>query len=122
MPFRFDFDLLRKYWVERPAVYHHTMPILQYYALYEALRLALDEGLETRWERHADAGAHLQAELRGRGFDLLADPDYQLPQLTAVACPRASTATRSRPACWPSTGSRWAAGSDPPLPRSGGSD
>ena len=46
MPYSFDFDLLRKYWIDRPAVYHHTMPILQYYALYEALRLTLEEGLE----------------------------------------------------------------------------
>ena len=76
-----------KYWIDRPAVYHHTMPIPQYYALYEGLRLTLEEGLEARWQRHADAGAHLQAGLRERGFDLLADPRYQLPQLTAVCVP-----------------------------------
>lgn len=87
MPFAFDFELLRRYWVERPAVYHHTMPILSYYALHEALRLALEEGLEARWERHAEAGAHLQAELRGRGFELLAEPELQLPQLSAVRVP-----------------------------------
>ena len=87
VPYSFDFDLLRKYWVDRPAVYHHTMPILQYYALHEALRLTLEEGLENRWQRHAAAGAHLQTGLRARGFDLLADPAYQLPQLTAVMVP-----------------------------------
>ncbi|MGN6379727.1 MAG: aminotransferase class V-fold PLP-dependent enzyme, partial [Gaiellales bacterium] len=87
MPFSFDFELLRRYWVERPAAYHHTMPILSYYALHEALRLALEEGLEERWERHAQAGAYLQNELRERGYELLAEPDVQLPQLTAVRIP-----------------------------------
>jgi alanine-glyoxylate transaminase/serine-glyoxylate transaminase/serine-pyruvate transaminase len=87
VPYSFDFELLRKYWIDRPAVYHHTVPILQYYALYEALRLTLEEGLENRWHRHAAAGAHLQTGLRARGFDLLADPAYQLPQLTAVRVP-----------------------------------
>ena len=74
MPYSFDFELLRKYWIDRPAVYHHTMPILQWYALYEALKLTLEEGLEARWARHAAAGTHLQTGLRERGFDLLADP------------------------------------------------
>jgi len=87
VPFTFDLDLLRKYWVERPAVYHHTAPILHIYALHEALRGVLDEGLENRFERHADAGGYLQEQVNSRGLELLADPDYQLAQLTAVCVP-----------------------------------
>ncbi|MDX6532756.1 MAG: alanine-glyoxylate transaminase / serine-glyoxylate transaminase / serine-pyruvate transaminase [Gaiellales bacterium] len=87
VPFSFDFEALERYWIARPATYHHTTPNIQYYALYEGLRLALEEGLETRWQRHADAGAHLQAGLRERGYELLADPDVQLPQLSAVRVP-----------------------------------
>ena len=68
-------------------MYHHTTPNTQYYALYEGLRLALEEGLEARWQRHADAGAHLQAGLRERGFELLAEPAVQLAQLSAVCVP-----------------------------------
>jgi alanine-glyoxylate transaminase/serine-glyoxylate transaminase/serine-pyruvate transaminase len=83
----FDFTALRRYWEARPAVYHHTLPILQMYALHEALRLALDEGLEARYARHAAAGDHLQATLRARGLDLLADPAHQLAQLTAPRVP-----------------------------------
>jgi alanine-glyoxylate transaminase / serine-glyoxylate transaminase / serine-pyruvate transaminase len=86
-PFAFDFELLHRYWVERPAAYHHTLPILSYYALHEALRLVLEEGLEARWARHAEAGAHLQSALRQRGFQLLAEPELQLPQLSAVRVP-----------------------------------
>ena len=87
VPFSFDIDLLEKYWVERPATYHHTMPILQYYALYEGIRLSLEEGLEARWARHEDAGRHFQGGMRERGFTFLSDPDHQLWELTAVDVP-----------------------------------
>jgi alanine-glyoxylate transaminase/serine-glyoxylate transaminase/serine-pyruvate transaminase len=87
VPFALDLELLRRYWVDRPAVYHHTTPILGVYALHEALRLVLEEGLEARWTRHAAAGAHLQIALRGRGLELLADADRQMAPLTAVRVP-----------------------------------
>ena len=87
VPFTFDLDLLRKYWIERPVTYHHTAPILHIYALHEALRGVLDEGLENRFQRHADAGGYLQKQVRSRGLELLADPDYQLAQITAVCVP-----------------------------------
>jgi alanine-glyoxylate transaminase / serine-glyoxylate transaminase / serine-pyruvate transaminase len=87
VPFSFDFEELEAYWITRPAKYHHTTPNVQYYALYEGLRLALEEGLEARWQRHAEAGAHLQAALTERGFELLADSHRQLAQLTAVCVP-----------------------------------
>jgi alanine-glyoxylate transaminase/serine-glyoxylate transaminase/serine-pyruvate transaminase len=86
-PFSFDLLMLERYWVERPAVYHHTAPVLSIYALHEALRCALEEGLEERWGRHARAGEHLQGALRARGLELLADPDHQLAPLTAVRVP-----------------------------------
>lgn len=85
--FYFDVELLKRYWVDRPIAYHHTLPILHVYALHEALRQVLAEGLENRWARHADAGGYLQAELERRGLKLLADPRYRLAQLTAVHVP-----------------------------------
>ena len=60
VPFSMDFELLSEYWIERPATYHHTAPILHIYALHEVLRQALAEGVEQRWARHALAGRHLQ--------------------------------------------------------------
>jgi alanine-glyoxylate transaminase/serine-glyoxylate transaminase/serine-pyruvate transaminase len=87
VPFSFDIDLLEKYWVQRPAAYHHTMPILQYYALYEGIRLSLEEGLEARWARHRDAGAYFQEQMRARGFTFLSDPEHQLWELSAVDVP-----------------------------------
>lgn len=85
--FYLDLGLLEDYWVKRPAVYHHTAPILHIYAMHEALRLIVEEGIEARWQRHADAGAYLQEKVRERGLELLAEPDYQLAQLTAVRVP-----------------------------------
>ena len=87
VPYYYDFEELSKYWIDRPITYHHTLPILQYYALYEGIRLALEEGLEARWERNADAGRYFQDEIRARGYDLLADPAHQLVQLSAVKVP-----------------------------------
>jgi len=86
-PFTYDIDLLEKYWVERPITYHHTMPILQYYALYEGIRLSLEEGLEQRWGRHKDAGRYFQDEMRSRGYSFLSDPDHQLWELSAIDVP-----------------------------------
>ncbi len=85
--FSFDIDLLEKYWVERPMTYHHTMPILQYYALYEGIRLSLEEGLQNRWARHEDAGRYFQTAMRDRGHTFLSDPDHQLWELSAIDVP-----------------------------------
>jgi alanine-glyoxylate transaminase/serine-glyoxylate transaminase/serine-pyruvate transaminase len=87
VPFSFDLLLLERYWVERPPVYHHTAPILHIYALHEALRLVLEEGLERRWARHDEAGAYLHRQLAARGLELVADPAHQLAPLTAVRVP-----------------------------------
>jgi alanine-glyoxylate transaminase/serine-glyoxylate transaminase/serine-pyruvate transaminase len=87
VPFSFDVGLLLDYWVKRPATYHHTAPILHVYALHEALRLVLEEGLPERWGRHARVGRDFQAAVRSRGLELLATPDRRLPNLTAIRVP-----------------------------------
>jgi alanine-glyoxylate transaminase / serine-glyoxylate transaminase / serine-pyruvate transaminase len=87
VPYYYDFEELSKYWIDRPITYHHTMPILQYYALYTGVRLALEEGLDKRWARNEDAGRYFQDQIRSRGFELLADPNHQLVELTAIKVP-----------------------------------
>jgi alanine-glyoxylate transaminase/serine-glyoxylate transaminase/serine-pyruvate transaminase len=87
VPYSYDLQLLHDYWVKRPPVYHNTVPVLGIYALHEALREVAAEGLSARWERHARAGAALQDGVRSRGLELLANPEHQLPQLTAVLVP-----------------------------------
>ena len=46
-----DLSMIEKYWGSE-RVYHHTAPISMNYALYEALRILLEEGLEASWKRH----------------------------------------------------------------------
>ncbi len=87
LPYAIDLTLLKKYWVDRPLAYHHTTAVLNMYSLHEALREVATEGLQDRWARHADAGGYLQEQVRSRGLELLAEPSYQLPQLTAVRVP-----------------------------------
>jgi alanine-glyoxylate transaminase / serine-glyoxylate transaminase / serine-pyruvate transaminase len=87
VPFSFDLLLLERYWIERPAAYHHTAPVLGIYALHEALRRALAEGLEARWAWHADAAAYLRDELATNGLEVLAEPGHRLAPLTAVRVP-----------------------------------
>ena len=87
VPYAWDLRELDRYWSDRPVAYHHTVPVLHIYALHEALRLMLEEGLEARWARHADAAAHLREALSERDLELLADPAHQLPSLTAVRVP-----------------------------------
>jgi alanine-glyoxylate transaminase/serine-glyoxylate transaminase/serine-pyruvate transaminase len=93
LPFSLDLALLRDYWVGRPAKYHHTAPILNIYALHEALRGTLVEGLEARWRRHLAAGHYLQHGLIALGLELLADPWRQLGPLTAVRVPDGADGT-----------------------------
>jgi alanine-glyoxylate transaminase/serine-glyoxylate transaminase/serine-pyruvate transaminase len=85
--FYLDPQLLEAYWLTRPPAYHHTLPSPLVFGLHEALREVLNEGLEARWARHAEAGAYLQAAMAERSMALLADPAHQLPQLTAVLVP-----------------------------------
>jgi len=87
VPFSLDLLALERYWVQRPAVYHHTAPILHIYALHAALRDVVTEGLARRWHRHVDVGRFFQTEVIARGLTLLADPDHQLAPLTAIRVP-----------------------------------
>ena len=87
VPFSLDLRLLRAYFVERPATYHHTAPILHLYALHEVLRRTLDEGVEARWRRHEAAGRHFAASAEEAGFEVLAEDGHRLAPLTAVRVP-----------------------------------
>ncbi|MHC4716006.1 MAG: pyridoxal-phosphate-dependent aminotransferase family protein [Planctomycetota bacterium] len=81
-----DMNMVRRYWGSE-RLYHHTAPINMNYALHEALRIVLEEGLEARWARHGAQHQALKSELAGMGITYLADPDHQLPMLNAVAAP-----------------------------------
>jgi alanine-glyoxylate transaminase/serine-glyoxylate transaminase/serine-pyruvate transaminase len=81
-----DIVTLVDYWSERRR-YHHTAPILMLYALREALRLVLEEGVQQRWQRHAHIAAGLRAGLEALELELFADPAYRLDPLTTIVVP-----------------------------------
>lgn len=81
-----DVNMVRQYW-GKERLYHHTAPINMNYALHEALRLVLREGLAARWARHQRVHELLKGELASMGISYLADPQHQLPMLNAVASP-----------------------------------
>ncbi len=82
----FDITLLSHYW-DAERFYHHTAPITMVYALREGLRLILEEGLETRWQRHLRHHRALKAGLTALGLTYSAVEGHQLPQLNAVRIP-----------------------------------
>ena len=84
--FYLDLANLESYWFEK-RVYHHTAPISMVYALREALRMAMEEGVEARVQRHARNAAALRAGLEALGLGLFADKDHRLNPLTTVMVP-----------------------------------
>lgn len=81
-----DVNFLAAYWgAER--VYHHTAPISMNYALHEALRLLLEEGLEPRWQRHRENHERLKAGLSELNLKITSQEGHQLWQLNAVSVP-----------------------------------
>lgn len=81
-----DLSMIRNYWGSQRA-YHHTAPINMNYALHEALRIVLDEGLEARFARHRCNHAALQAGLRALGIENAVADAHQLPMLTPARIP-----------------------------------
>lgn len=70
--------------------YHHTPPVSLIYALREALRIVVEEGLETRWERHQQNQRALVAGLEAMGLELfVSNPADRLVTVTAVKIPAA---------------------------------
>ena len=65
-----DLTLLSRYWGGE-RLYHHTAPINMLYALHEALRLVLVEGLSPRYERRAGVTIGLGAGLLGAGVGIV---------------------------------------------------
>jgi alanine-glyoxylate transaminase / serine-glyoxylate transaminase / serine-pyruvate transaminase len=79
--------LLIRHYVGSERLYHHTAPISTLYALHEALRLVLEEGVEERWRRHEEVGAELLMSLEDRGFRPVPPEGFRMPQLAAVWLP-----------------------------------
>jgi len=84
----FDFLPIMNYW-GKERTYHHTPPVNLLYALREALRVVVEEGLEARWDRHLQNQLALIAGVEAMGLQLLVEnPAERLPTVTAVKIPQ----------------------------------
>ncbi|MEZ6126208.1 MAG: alanine--glyoxylate aminotransferase family protein [Planctomycetaceae bacterium] len=82
-----DIGMLRNYWGADRA-YHHTAPINMNFALHQALRLVLQEGLEARFARHRMHHEALRAGLAAMDIQYsVAKPEHCLPMLNSVLIP-----------------------------------
>jgi alanine-glyoxylate transaminase/serine-glyoxylate transaminase/serine-pyruvate transaminase len=83
--FYFDLALLEDYWLRRK--YHHTMSSTLVYALYEALAIVEEEGLDARWARHERNHRALVDALTPLGLTVLPREGERLWTLNAVRVP-----------------------------------
>ncbi len=81
-----DLSIVQRYWGPE-RTYHHTAPIAMNFALYEALRMVAEEGLEARWERHRRNAQMLWNGLEDLGLSLHVPLEHRLPSLTTVRIP-----------------------------------
>jgi alanine-glyoxylate transaminase/serine-glyoxylate transaminase/serine-pyruvate transaminase len=91
----YDLSLHERYWLGE-RVYHHTAPVLTMYALREACRLVVEEGLAARWRRHERLSRALVAGLEALGLELFAAKKYRLPTVAAIRVPEGVNDARVR--------------------------
>lgn len=85
-----DLNLLLGYWGGESVsdrVYHHTAPVTMIYAMREALRIILEEGLENRWARTRKVHEAFVAGIEAMGLQMLVDKPYRLASLNTVRVP-----------------------------------
>ncbi len=78
-----DLIQLQAYWGPQ-RLNHHTAPTSLVYGLREALRLMQEEGLASRWHRHAEIGWLLRDGLRSLGLTCDGALPYSLVQLPST--------------------------------------
>ncbi|VWX46676.1 alanine--glyoxylate aminotransferase family protein [Novosphingobium sp. 9U] len=82
----FDLAMIMDYWSEK-RLNHHTEATSMLYAARECARIALGEGLEARYARHASAGRAMTVGLRAMGLTVFGDDAYRMTNVTGVHIP-----------------------------------
>jgi len=67
--------------------YPSTVPTHSIVGLREALKIALNEGLEKRYERHEKMAAGFRKAVKAMGLEVVAPEEYASPTVTAVRSP-----------------------------------
>ncbi len=88
-----DMSLIRNYW-DADRAYHHTAPVNMTYALREALRCVMEEGLEARIARHRRQHLALRAGIEAMGLSYI--PERSLATLNAIHVPQGVEDARVR--------------------------
>ena len=81
-----DLSMIEKYWGSE-RVYHHTAPISMNYALHEALRIVLEEGLATSWQRHKQTHDLFIREMRKLEIEPAVAESIRAPMINAIKIP-----------------------------------
>ena len=82
-----DISLVAKYW-GKDRRYHHTPPVNMLFALHEALRLLLAEGLEAAWARHERSHRALVCGIEALGLRMFVErPEDRAWTVNTIAIP-----------------------------------
>ena len=81
-----DLSMIEKYWGGE-RLYHHTAPISMNYALHEALRIVLEEGLEAAWQRHRQVHEAFIREMRKLEIEPAVTESIRAPMINAIKIP-----------------------------------
>lgn len=82
----FDLAMIMDYWSER-RLNHHTEATTMLYGARECARIALEEGLQARLQRHADAGAAVVAGVEAMGLTVFGDKANKMTNVTGILIP-----------------------------------
>ena len=93
----FDLAMIMDYWSEK-RLNHHTEATSMLYAARECARVALGEGLDARFARHAAAGRAMTAGLRAMGLRVFGDDAHRMTNVTGVYIPEGVDGERVRTA------------------------
>jgi alanine-glyoxylate transaminase / serine-glyoxylate transaminase / serine-pyruvate transaminase len=90
-----DLSMIEKYWGSE-RVYHHTAPISMNYALHEALRIVLEEGLEASWQRHRQVHEVFVREMRKLELEPAVAESIRAPMINAIKIPEGTDDAKVR--------------------------
>jgi alanine-glyoxylate transaminase/serine-glyoxylate transaminase/serine-pyruvate transaminase len=90
-----DLSMIEKYWGNE-RVYHHTAPISMNYALHEALRMVLEEGLEKVWQRHKRVHDVFIREMRTLELEPAVAEAVRAPMINTIKIPEGVDDARVR--------------------------
>jgi (S)-ureidoglycine-glyoxylate aminotransferase len=82
----FDLAMIMDYWSDK-RLNHHTEAASMLFASRECARIVLEEGLDARFARHAQAGAAMVAGLEAMGLTVYGDQAHKMTNVTGVIAP-----------------------------------